>query len=87
MARQIEAAYVWLLCLFVSHDVIVIMDSIPLSLMSLRKLVVAISDQDLELVRLGNPRLPQHKRCLGPGSAAASKESLEIEAACGLGGV
>ena len=50
MARQIKAAYVWLLRLFVSHDVIVIIDSIPLSLMSLRKLVVAVSDQDLELV-------------------------------------
>ena len=50
MARQIEAAYVWLLCLFVSHDVIVIIVSIPLSLMSLRKFVVTIGDQDLELV-------------------------------------
>ena len=50
MARQIEAALVWLLRLLVSHDVIVIIDSIPLSLMSLRKFVVAFSDQDLELV-------------------------------------
>ena len=48
MARQIEAAYVWLLCLFVSHDVIVIIDSIPLSLMSLRKLVVTISDLNMQ---------------------------------------
>ena len=86
MASLIEAAHVWLrLCL--SHDVIVIVSILGLSLMSLRMLVVTLSDQDLELVRLGNPRLPQHKRCLGPGSAAASKESLEIEAACGLGGV
>ena len=86
MASLIEAAHVWLrLCL--SHDVIVIVSILGLSLMSIRMLVVTLSDQDLELVRLGNPRLPQHKRCLGPGSAAASKESLEIEAASGLGGV
>ena len=90
MARQIEAAYVWLLCLFVSHDVIVIIDSIPLSLMSLRKLVVTISDQDLELVWLGDlSGLPEHQRSVGPqpGHGPRPEQGLEAEAAGGLGAV
>ena len=75
---------------FVSHDVIVIIVSIPLSLMSLRKFVVAISDQDLELIRLRDLAwLPEHQRRVVPqaGPRPGPEQGLQAEAAGGLGAV